>query len=496
MVLGAFPACAITLTQVGNGDRCGSGRRAPHRHLRSGAPSGFGGSAALAAAEPFTASPATRSDVRFLTLTPRRSKILRGTAAARARGMSMNARSRAPQVVAGALLLLAIASAACSASTPGASAAPATGAPGADAGASGDDDDAAPSSDGGDAAPAPRPHAPLPQVTSQGGPILDAVHLVTITFAGDPNDAAVAAFGDSVVGSAWLTEVGADYGVHGAMHTHVTLSDAAPATVVTADTESRLSALRANGTLPADAEALYMIVYPPGTTMGDLAPGMDCASSHDLASGAWHMSVTSGAASYAYAVVPTCAKEPRATLQETMSHELIEAMTDPFPLTTPAFVVPDGTGWHSVGEVADLCESLSPYDDAASGMSLTHVWSNHAAAAGGWPCIPAPSVPYVNVAPSADAVLHAHPGDTVKVELTAFSSASATATPPWKVEVYPSDERATASIDRAQVHVGDAVTVSVHVASDATAAFGPITVSVYSATPVGYTFWPIAVEID
>src|SRR5262245_1684496 len=56
-------------------------------------------------------------------------------------------------------------------------------------------------------------HEPFPQLENAGGPILEHAQLVTVTYPDYPYTADVEAFGDWVVGSDWLTIVGAEYGV-------------------------------------------------------------------------------------------------------------------------------------------------------------------------------------------------------------------------------------------------------------------------------------------
>src|SRR5271170_4701264 len=51
------------------------------------------------------------------------------------------------------------------------------------------------------------PHGPLPKLTYQGGPLLLAPTIVTVTFAGDANASALETFDDAIAGSSWWTEV-------------------------------------------------------------------------------------------------------------------------------------------------------------------------------------------------------------------------------------------------------------------------------------------------
>jgi hypothetical protein len=95
-----------------------------------------------------------------------------------------------------------------------------------------------------------------------------------------------------------------------------------------------------------------------------------------------------------------------------MSHELVEAATDPFG----ADPFGQDVGWYGFdarhfayayfnvlqGEVADVCQFEAPSYYAGSApfpYLLQRIWSNSSAAAGHDPCIPAPAGPYFNVTP-------------------------------------------------------------------------------------------------
>ena len=102
-----------------------------------------------------------------------------------------------------------------------------------------------------------------------------------------------------------------------------------------------------------------------------------------------------------------------------MSHEWIEAATDPlltsggtFTLTggpNAAFYAPDGD--HQVwsllggGEAGDLCEPEYPQSNFTPvdiGHSVQRTWSNASAAASHDPCVPAPTAPFFDSAPVLD----------------------------------------------------------------------------------------------
>jgi hypothetical protein len=92
----------------------------------------------------------------------------------------------------------------------------------------------------------------------------------------------------------------------------------------------------------------------------------------------------------------------------TASHEMLEAVTDPHPITSPAY-----SGVNDVGlafslylggaELADMCDGdtapfVTPRDLP---FVVQRGWSNRAAASGHDPCVPAIQDPYFNAVPRA-----------------------------------------------------------------------------------------------
>jgi hypothetical protein len=128
------------------------------------------------------------------------------------------------------------------------------------------------------------------------------------------------------------------------------------------------------------------------------------------------------------AVVADCAgtpgRDPLQMLQWTATHELIEAATDPYWSSAPAFRF-DPTKpepWIIVGaELADLCGARTAVID---GVTAQRVWSNAAAAASRDPCVPAPAASvYFNVSPSPSTVQYVTAGATLQYVLTGWSNA-------------------------------------------------------------------------
>jgi hypothetical protein len=265
---------------------------------------------------------------------------------------------------------------------------------------------------------------PLPQIPFRGGPLLKKVQLVTVTFGGYAFEQQVQEFGDWVLGSSWLTAVGNDYGVGtGGVHlAKVVLADAPATTLSRLDVEQLLASGIFDGTLPAPTDGiLYMVYFPPSVTLTLESTARSC---QDFAG--YHAEAkTQAGVSFPFAAVPTCfgtgGVGDQEAIEAVASHELIEAMTDPFPDTAPGYLISDSTSpWFIEPEVADLCTTLLLED---SGHRVQRIWSNSAAAAGQQPCIPATSgVAYFNTSTSG-VIATVMPGAATTLELVGYATA-------------------------------------------------------------------------
>jgi hypothetical protein len=128
-------------------------------------------------------------------------------------------------------------------------------------------------------------HSPFPIVPNvSNGPTLNRTQLVVITFDGYAYRSDMESFADWLVGSSWLTAVGADYGVGaGEVYQKVHLSTPAPSTISDSQIQSDLAAMIDDGTLPFPAGATPL----PGTLSIPLtdAGTVDDAGSPDLDAG-------------------------------------------------------------------------------------------------------------------------------------------------------------------------------------------------------------------
>lgn len=352
----------------------------------------------------------------------------------------------------------------------------------------------------------PAPHDRLPQLPDQGGPRLHHPQVVTVTFAGDARNATFEPFAQWIVGSNWLAAVGAEYGVGaGAVAGAVQLKDPAPMTTVSADIETLLAGGVQNGTIPRPAgglgDALYMIYFPATTSItATFVDGITKQSCVDF--GAYHGEVHQGGLDFAYAAMPDC-NEGIDGIESAASHEFIEAATDAFPITAPAFQlrVDRNSAWFSAFgfevEAGDLCE-VPAQTVREAGFVAQRSWSNAAAAAGADPCVPAdPTVAYYATT-AADAVQHVAPGGTVEYTLHAFSSAP---TLDWRLSTQvfgpffttPPFKPTTTFSSRL---VNNGATVTMNVAIPSSAAPGSITIFLVSDhTQQDYHTWPLYLTV-
>ncbi|HUJ27979.1 MAG TPA: hypothetical protein VLW85_18285, partial [Myxococcales bacterium] len=313
---------------------------------------------------------------------------------------------------------------------------------------------------GGNSPPA---SAPLPTVVDMGGPKLTHPQLVSITYSDDGDAAALADFARWIVGSQWLAQVGADYGIGaGTVLATVALTTAAP------DTTSDIAIVTSlydgidSGTLPTPAggdfsDTLYMVHFPAHTTIKD--PGQQSCTDYL----AYHANARRNGREISYAVVATCpgGLANVGTLESrevAASHEFIEAATDAIPANNPGWLVSDPTSaWQTLGgEVADLCErGDDSHDWVESGFTVQRIWSQSRAGKGE-PCIPIPSPApvFFTLDASPPGLRRVAVGGTTRYQLAVHGSAV-------DLEAFSDTQGVSVKLGAAQLHDGDSTTVDV-----------------------------------
>jgi hypothetical protein len=303
-------------------------------------------------------------------------------------------------------------------------------------------------------------HTSPPPLVFGGAPLLTAPEIVTVTFAGDPNAAALEAFDDDIVTSSWWSSVTAGFCDQsgtcigkGSSGGHVRLAMAAAAsysdsTVGGASTVQALIAGQIQqGILPpATPNSLY-VLYVPGSSLITLTEVNGQVVTTCAQFSGYHNAITIGLPSpIPYAVVQECAPAAGSTLTPfeaitlTASHEILEGVSDPIQTGTTSGYALDPTNpaalpWalFTGGEAGDLCEDpmgLGQERTTADSYTVQRMWSNASATDGLDPCVPVPAgEAYFNVSPKGtSAFMVLRVGGTATFEADAFSSA---ATGPW-----------------------------------------------------------------
>jgi hypothetical protein len=350
------------------------------------------------------------------------------------------------------------------------------------------------------------PHPRLPQVANLGGPVLSAPKVLPIVYAGDPQVSDVEAFLAEVGTSAYWRETTSEYGVNALALLPVVTLPSASGEIADAALQSEI-VINTSGTSPnwgpPDPSLIYLFLLPSGTTA--TLPGTACCT--DFAG--YHDEATIGQTTVPYAVACVCPGPGWNALDArtgTMSHELVEAATDPFPRSDPAYYTADEANvvWTLVtqGEVGDMC-AISPdafIRPSGSNYVVQRTWSNSAASLGHNPCVPAPKTPpYFNSAPALELVPYGSVGyetrgvqipvgQTQTIPLNLFSIG--TVSQDWTVSVLNYEDlfgkgspSLSFSLDKGSGHNGDVLQLTISVLK-ANALFGSepfIVLSTYGA---------------
>jgi hypothetical protein len=297
-------------------------------------------------------------------------------------------------------------------------------------------DDAGPDIDNG--APStdyPAPHPPLPVLTNaMNGPVLGAPKIYLVFYPNHPFEAAVQAFTQAMTTSPYWTATTSEYGVGAFSYGGtIDLQAAPPATITQADLQTWVGAQIQSGAFgPPDPQAIYTIMFPMGTTItqpNPINPLLPTSDSCKVFLG-YHDNVEvkagrTGLTSFAYAVIPTCGVLDSVT--ETLSHEWVEATTDPQVTSSGTFTLAGGPHtafygpdqdhivWSLLGggEAGDLCvpegSSIS-FTPPELKQRVQRTWSNLSAMASHDPCVPRAAGAFFDSAPVLE--------DTVSFEST------------------------------------------------------------------------------
>jgi hypothetical protein len=364
------------------------------------------------------------------------------------------------------------------------------------------------------------PIEPIPEVTYNGGNILDAVQIVTVTFDGDAERTQLETFGSMISSTPWWDQVTNGYcdargkcighgSSAGTVHLPATAAGSSYDDTSQATTSTLKSFIDGNITSKAfpapTANTLYMIYFPSTTTV-TLDGAQSC-----MQFGGYHnaTTATSNGVTFAYAVIPRCSSD-EGELTLSASHELIEAATDPFISSNPNDPYSGygsmSSAWDvlSGGEVGDRCfSSLSDPSESEyteSGFVVQRSFSNVAAKANHDPCVPAPSPstqPYFNVAPRGGDVINLAVGAKTTIEVDAFSDGPMSPVQFGVQEVTQytmggGSNVLALSADQSELAIGGKANVTVTLNSSPSSGFATFVLVAQSGQK--QHFWPIVVQ--
>jgi hypothetical protein len=281
--------------------------------------------------------------------------------------------------------------------------------------------DSSSGADAGDASAGGPPTLPI-LTNHAGGPVLTSPRIAYVFYPGYPYEADLQAFAQKMTASTFWPATTSEYGVGAITYAGTTdlVGQSAPATLRSTDLATWFTTELGKGTFgPPDAQTIYTIVYPSSTTLSQPNPILSVLPDIVSCVGfrGYHDNATLAGKSYAYAVIATC-DTTASSVTRTLSHEWVEASTDPYVTANGLFTLQAGpqSAFFSVdanhivwaamargGEAGDLCQPEEPsvyYAPTDIGYDVQRTWSNKSGAAGHDPCVPLLSgQPYFRSAP-------------------------------------------------------------------------------------------------
>jgi hypothetical protein len=242
----------------------------------------------------------------------------------------------------------------------------------------------------------------LPEVVNHGGPVLTTARIQPIYVADFPYGSEMDTFVSRLPASAYWHQAGAEYGLGPAVALPGVTSEGGLASVVGPDDATALVAgAFASGLLSGGprGDTIYALFFP-----STIAVSVNGRQLCEAGLFGYHTESLVAGVKVATVVVADCGADSAATASSgagavtaILSHELVEAATDPFPDSAPAYADVDARHaiWSQAlegGEVADLCENEAPNVIMADdlGYPVQRIWSNAAVRAGTGPCVPVP----------------------------------------------------------------------------------------------------------
>ena len=359
----------------------------------------------------------------------------------------------------------------------------------------------------------PADHSPIPLVNYNGGRVLTAPKIVTITFSNDQASlvARLQDFGDTITSTPWWTETTAEYCEQpagtpcvgpGSGGGHVVIADP-PADTYVDSSQGQPSTIQdfikakvADATFPAPTDQTIYAIYFPANVSITLDGSQSCSNG---GFGAYHNTVElpdgkGGKVRTPYAIMPRCGGE--ATTTKSASHEFDETVTDPdIGLGDVSYYMQNRLWAFAGGETSDLCVDFTGSNDTVieSGFTVQRSWSNKSAKASHNPCVPVPNGEvYFNAAAQKQKVVLKVKGDTATLDIDAFSDAPMA---DWDISGvdFAQFQGGTASVsfsfDKTKVHNGSHVLLTLTALRIIPAAPGGL--AIVSRSGKQTHFWPV-----
>lgn len=368
----------------------------------------------------------------------------------------------------------------------------------------------------------PAKHHPIPQVDNQGGPLLDHMTLVTVSFVGDTHRDTFRAFGHAIGTTTWWHKTLGTYGLADAIvGPDVELASLGTRSMMESEFEAYLAQQVTMGNLPPPTPQTLYVVYTPRPLSITLPSLGSSCSGFDGYHGSFPIALPNpdGGApttvNAAYAVVCECSTS-LTEMTITAAHEIAEAATDPNIQYSPSYYMYTCDAWEQdlggagkAGEVGDLCSWLTWTEGT---WEVQRIYSNAAAAASKNPCQPYDKL-YFGAAPRTtpkliggvkmDGRLSIARGKSLDVILDAFSEAAL----PNDFSLYVGQNvgpgangvssigpSITSSLSKTKVHNGNGVILTISVGATTPTGDYPFVIrSVLNASD--YNDWPVILGV-
>jgi len=257
----------------------------------------------------------------------------------------------------------------------------------------------------------------MPTIQNRGGPVLQNMTIVTVTWSSDTEAARDEALADALGASNYWHTLTSEYGIGPTTSTavdHVQITAAPPTMISRSQVQDLIMTNTTNGSWPAPTDStLYLIYTAPTTTV--LENGMSVCNRYSADQG----ELMNGGVHFTFGIVFGCSNFNH---QESATFVFADVATDPFSQSNPTYqdYDADHLAWtfftyftHTIGQA---CQTDPPFTDAEAGFQYTVArgWSNSSAQAGHNPCVPRPVLPYFNV------TLFREQEDTINVDASSI----------------------------------------------------------------------------